>query len=45
MNAIALQNRDLAEFQRLIDEYYAGWSFSKGETMAGEALKFYVTGL
>jgi hypothetical protein len=43
MNAIALQNNDLTEFQKLIDGYYAGWSFSKGDATAGEAFKFYAT--
>jgi ketosteroid isomerase-like protein len=43
MNAIALQSSDLTEFQKLIDEYYAGWSFTKGDAMAGESLKFYAT--
>lgn len=43
MNAIALQSSSLKEFQMLIDRYYAGWSFSKGDTRAGEAFKFYAT--
>lgn len=43
MNAIALQGSDLIEFQKFIDRYYAAWSFSKGDAMAGEAFKFYAT--
>jgi ketosteroid isomerase-like protein len=43
MNAIALQGSDLIEFQKLIDGYYAAWSFSKGEATEGEAFKFYAT--
>lgn len=43
MNAIALHSTDLSEFQTLIDSYYAGWSFSKGDAITGEAFQFYAT--
>jgi len=42
MKATELKGTDLTKFQELIDTYYAGWSFSKGNISSGQALKFYV---
>lgn len=41
MKAIELKGTNLTQFQELIDAYYTGWSFSKGNVSSGQALNFY----